>query len=147
MIKYVALAGLAGFFLPLQALINAYLGARLTGPFSAALANFVVGLIAILVYLVVMRAPLPTFSQIGSTPLWSWAGGVIGASFIAAAVICVPKLGTAGLFAAIIAAQLIASLIFDHFGVLHPAQPVGLVRILGAGFLMLGVYLILRPQA
>ena len=147
MLQYILLAGLAGFFLPLQALINARASALLTGPLSAAITNFAVGLIGLIAYILIIGAPLPSMAQIASVPLWAWTGGLLGAFFITAAAIVVPKLGTAGLFGTIIATQLCASLILDHFGVLHPAQPVSLARLSGAVFLLIGVYLILKPQA
>lgn len=147
MLHYVLLAGLSGFLIPLQALINARIASYLTGSMSAAFTNFAVGLIALTLYFVVTRSPVPSLSQIASAPLWAWAGGLFGAFFIFATVQVVPRLGTGATFAIVIAMQLVASLIFDHFGVLHPAQPISAVRVIGALFLLAGVYLIMRPQS
>ncbi len=146
MTHYILLAALAGFLIPLQSLINARLGSLLTGPLSAALANFAVGLVAISLLLVGLRYPMPSVMQVATTPWWAWVGGVLGAYFIFAIASSVPFLGAAGTFSIVIATQLVAAMLFDHFGVLHTAQPVAATRLIGAAFLLCGVYLILRPQ-
>lgn len=146
MIQYVALSVLAGLFIPLQALLNARLASYLTGPISAAFTNFAVGLIGLSLYVIVLRLPAPSAAQIAITPWWAWVGGLLGAYFVAAAAITVPKLGAAGMVSIIIAAQLIAAIVLDHYGVLHEAQPVSATRLAGAVLLLIGAYLILRPQ-
>lgn len=63
--------------------------------------------------------------------------------FIGIAILMVPRLGAATTLALIVVGQMIGSLAFDHFGLLGiPQQPVNLVRVAGAGFLILGVALI-----
>ncbi len=49
------------------------------------------------------------------------------------------------MMAVIVAAQMFGSIAYDHFGVLHAAQPVTWTKILGAGLLLAGVWLILPP--
>jgi transporter family-2 protein len=145
MLQYVALAALAGFFLPLQALINARISGVFNGPILAALVNFVSGTVAIIVLIALFRVPLPSAAQAAMVPSYGWLTGLFGAFFVAQAAFTVPKLGAAGMIALVVAGQMVGSIAFDHFGVLQPAQPVTLQKALGAVFLMAGVYLILRP--
>jgi transporter family-2 protein len=142
---YVALAALAGALLPLQALINARLAAHFGQPLLAALLNFVIGGVALAGMLAATRSAAPTAAQIAGLPWWSVAAGLSGAYFVFSAAIAIPKLGASGLAAVIIASQLAASLALDHFGVLHAAQPMTALKLIGAALLIAGAYLILRP--
>lgn len=77
-------------------------------------------------------------------PWWAWSGGVFGAYFLTAAALSIPKLGAAGTISMVIGGQLIASLIFDHFGVLQAAALTS-SRLFGGCCRMIGVSLILCP--
>lgn len=69
-------------------------------------------------------------------------GGLFGTIFIALAILLIPQLGAATFIALLVAGQMFCSLAFDHFGLLGiPVQPASLVRLAGAGFLILGVIL------
>jgi transporter family-2 protein len=142
---YVALAALAGFFLPLQALVNARTSQALGGPFVATLVNFVGGTIVLFIILSAMRTPIPTAEQVGKVPFYAWFAGLAGVMFVTQAAVTVPKLGAAAVIALAIAGQLFGSMILDHFGVLQQPHPVTWEKILGAFLLLGGVWLILRP--
>jgi transporter family-2 protein len=78
-------------------------------------------------------------------PWWGWTGGLLGALYIAASVVLAPRLGAAVLVASIVAGQLAAALVLDHFGLIGFAQKsVTPVRACGAVLLFIGVYLIQR---
>lgn len=141
---YIALAALAGAFLPVQALINAKLGFATTGPIFAALVNFTVGTVALLAYVLLTRLPLPLVSELASLPWWYWTGGLLGGFFVFTAALTVPKLGAAGLAAVVIAGQLISSMLLDHFGLLNGVHALSATRLLGALLLLAGAYLILN---
>jgi bacterial/archaeal transporter family-2 protein len=142
---YVALAAVAGFFLPVQAMVNARTSQIFGGPFIATLINFTGGTIALIIIIAVLRVPLPTSEQIGRMPLYAWFAGLVGVMFVTQAAITVPKLGAAAMIAVVIAGQLFASMLFDHFGILQEAHPIGWQKIAGAVLLLGGVWLILRP--
>ncbi len=95
----------------------------------------------------VMTVVLPGNKIIWALPkggAWlSWTGGVFGAIFIATAIFMVPKHGVATTITFIVAGQMIGALLFDHFGVLGlQTNPIGLTKIIGVGFLVIGVALI-----
>lgn len=143
--QYIGLAALAGFLLPLQALINARTSQVLGGPLMATLVNFIGGTIMLIAVLMLMRVPAPSTEQIGKVPFYAWFTGLAGIMFISQATVTVPKLGAAAMIAIVIAGQLCASMVFDHFGILQQAHPVSWQKIVGAVLLLGGVWLILRP--
>lgn len=140
---FILMALLAGISVPTQAGINAQLGLWTRSPTIAAAISFAVGTLALFVYIFLMRIPLPSLAAVGSHPWWIWIGGVLGAFFVTATIILVPKLGAATMVATILAGQMFASLIFDHFGLLgYPLHPISLGRIAGVLLLCLGIWMI-----
>ena len=145
MLKYITLAAAAGFFTPLQALVNARTSHILGGALWATLVNFAVGTLMLVLILALIRAPVPTLEQVGRVPFYGWISGLAGVLFVAQAAYTVPKLGAAAMLALVIAGQMFGSIAYDHFGVLQASQPVSWQKIAGAALLLAGVWLILRP--
>lgn len=140
---YVLLAMAAGVMMPVQAGINALLGSHVKTPFLAAFISFCTGAIALGLLCVLLRVPVPGLTVLGRLPLWMWTGGLLGAFFVTTTIVLAPKLGAVTLLASLVAAQMAASLILDHFGLIgYPVQPVNLWRILGVAFLVVGVVLV-----
>ncbi len=146
MFQYIALSALAGFFLPLQALIAAQVAATMNGPLMAALVNFVSGTIALVLLIVLFRVPWPSGAQAALVPGYGWFIGLFGVFVVGQGAFTIPKLGAAGMISLVVAGQMIGSLLMDHFGILQPVQPVTLQKLVGVVFLMAGVLLILRPM-
>ncbi|CAN7253025.1 DMT family transporter [Pseudoxanthomonas sp. LjRoot168] len=140
----VALALFIGMLLPLQALINASLGRQTFGPVFASLASFMVGTGVLLAWWLLTR-PVFVPAALGKVPWWAWTGGVIGAVFVASATLLVPRLGAASLICLVVAGQLVGSVVLDHFGVLHPRQPVDVVRMAGLLLVVAGAVLVVKP--
>lgn len=141
----IALAVLIGALLPLQALINARLGQATQGPLVAAFFSFLVGTLALGGVLLATRASMPTSQQVGGVPAWAWLGGAIGALYVFAATLLVPRLGAASLICLVVFGQLLGSLLLDHYGVLHAPRPVDAMRLAGAVLVAAGVLLVVRP--
>ena len=81
---------------------------------------------------------MTSLAAIPSQPLWSLAGGLIGACALFSYVVLAPKIGFSALLGLAIAGQLLSSQMIDHFGLLGAVQrPVSLVR-LGGMIVMLG---------
>ncbi|SNR87419.1 transporter family-2 protein [Humidesulfovibrio mexicanus] len=133
----------AGALMPLQAGVNARLRVHLGDALSASLVSFCVGTVALFVFMVVTRAPWPGAAAAASAPWWSWLGGTLGAFFVAVTVLLAFKLGATGLMAWIIAGQLVASLLLDHYGVIgFPVREVTWQRLAGVGLLLCGALLV-----
>ncbi len=138
-----ALALLAGISIPTQAGVNATLDQSLRSPIWAATVSFAVGTVTLLVYALVLRLPLPLPAQAALAPSWSWFGGVLGAFFVSATIYLAPKLGATTMLGALLGGQMLAALILDHFGWLgFPTQPITMMRLLGVGLILAGVWLI-----
>jgi bacterial/archaeal transporter family-2 protein len=72
-----------------------------------------------------------------------WSGGFFGAVFIITAILTVPRLGAATVLALVVVGQMFGSMAFDQFGLLGlPQQPATLIRLLGAGLLIVGVVMV-----
>ncbi len=136
---------LIGVVLPVQSGVNAQLRIGVGNPYLAALISFLVGTIALLGVNLALRVPLPSGEAAGRLPWWYWIGGLLGATYIYAAVILAPRLGAATLVAAIVAGQMVASVILDHYGwVGYAQQPLTAGRFVGVLLVIGGVLLIQR---
>ena len=65
------LAILVGAILPFQGLLNAKLGTQIGGPIVAAFASFLIGTVALGLYLVIARERIG-LAGAGSLPMWIW---------------------------------------------------------------------------
>jgi transporter family-2 protein len=141
----ILVAILVGLVLPLQAGVNAQLRTQVGHPLVAAFISFLVGTVALAIALVVARIPAPPARTLAGTPGWLWTGGLLGAGYIAVAVVLAPRLGAATLIASVVTGQMLASIVLDHFGWVGFAQhPLTPARGLGALLVVVGVILIRR---
>ena len=145
MIFFLLLALAAGVLLPVQAGINAQLRSALGSPVAAALISFLVGTLALAAATLLLRVPFPVSRAWTVTHPLQWSGGIIGALYVLAAVVLAPKLGAGTLVAAVVAGQMMTSLLLDHYGLIgFPIHSLSLVRLIGAALVMAGVVLIQR---
>ncbi|HEY1284950.1 MAG TPA: DMT family transporter [Solirubrobacterales bacterium] len=133
----------AGGLIALQAPINAGLG-RATGSLPAALVSFGVGTLA-LAAIVVLSGQA---GGLGSTFEVSWyylLGGLLGAAYVANALVAVTAIGAGGVAAATITGQLLASVAIDRLG-LFGLEQVSLSpeRVIGVALLLAGTVLVVR---
>ncbi|WP_341363621.1 DMT family transporter [Thalassospira sp. SN3W] len=131
---------LAGAFVPFQAGSNATLGRMLGHPLWATLVSLVISIAIIIPVMMAFKVSLPTFSETTKGPWWIWVGGAAGVVYITAALLLAPKLGATSFIIAVIAGQMIASLLIDHFGLvgLMP-KPLNLLRISGVVMILAGL--------
>jgi bacterial/archaeal transporter family-2 protein len=139
----VLLTAAAGGLIALQAPINAGLG-RATGSLPAALVSFTVGTAALAALVVVTGKA----GGLGSTFDVSWyylLGGLLGAVYVANALVAVSSIGAGGVAAATITGQLTFSVAIDRLG-LFGLDQVALTpeRVLGVGLLLAGTVLVVR---
>ena len=140
---YLLLAVVAGAMMPTQAAINNKLAVVVDSPILAAFISFFVGTIGLLVYVVASGTPLGNLVSAKEAPPFLWVGGLLGAFFVTATVVLVPRLGVAMTFSVIIAGQMLVTLVIDHFGLLGvPVKEVSLIRVAGILLITAGVVLI-----
>lgn len=140
---YLLLALLAGAMMPMQAATNNKMADVVGSPVLAAFISFVIGTVALFVYIIATGIPLSELFTAKQAPPIAWIGGFLGAFFVASAVVLVPRLGVAMTFSLIIAGQMLITLVLDHFGFLGLEQrPVSIPRVLGVLLITGGVALI-----
>jgi transporter family-2 protein len=145
MIFFLVLALAAGVLLPVQAGLNAQLRSALGSPIAAAFISFLVGTAALAAVALVFRVSFPFSRAWAVTHPVQWSGGIIGALYVFAAVVLAPKLGAGTLVAAVVAGQMITSLLLDHYGLIgFPVHSLSPVRLIGAALIIAGVVLIQR---
>jgi bacterial/archaeal transporter family-2 protein len=145
MLILLPVAMLIGVILPLQAGVNAQLRASVGHPVLAAFVSFAVGTLALLALSVFLLAPVPPPGALMRIPWWHWTGGLLGAVYVALVIVLAPRLGAATLIAALVAGQMVTSLLLDHFALVgYPPHPVNGLRMLGAALVIGGVLLIQR---
>lgn len=142
------LAVLLGVALPVQVGVNAQLRVGVGHPMVAATLSFAVGTLGLLAVTALLRPGLPAAGAALRMPWWTWTGGLLGALYIASTIILAPKLGAAALLAAIVAGQMLASLVLDHFGLLgFPVLPISPMRVAAVLLIIIGVLMLQVPKA
>ena len=140
---YILFAVAAGAGVASQAVINARLRFILGAPVWAATAQFVVGLVLLILFGLLTRQAVPAAADVARSPWWMWSGGLFGALFILMAVVATPTLGAALMLASSIVGQLGAALVIDHFGLFGGTViRVSPTRVIGVALLGLGVVMI-----
>jgi len=133
----------AGGLIALQAPINAGL-ARATGGLPAALVSFTIGAVA-LAAIVILSGETGGLSSTFSVSWYYLLGGLLGAVYVANALVAVSVIGAGGVAAATVTGQLTAAVAIDRLGLFGLDQvPLSLGRIAGVVLLLVGTVLIVR---
>jgi transporter family-2 protein len=140
---YLLFAVVAGAAIALQAGVNTELARWVGSPIRASFVSFVVGAVALGLLSAAILKPLPSGSRLADAPWWAWVGGLLGAFYVVGVVVTAPRLGAATLVAAVIAGQIVSSLLIDQFGwVGFREHPVSAGRLAGVALVFAGVALV-----
>lgn len=133
----------AGVSVAIQQVLNGNLRTALGSPAWAGLVSYAVGLLTMTVTVIALGERIPAWRTIAEVPWYAWSGGLFGGVFILLAILLLPSLGAATLFALVVAGQVLIAVTLDHFGAfgLTP-HPIGMTRLAGAALLIAGVVLI-----
>ncbi len=135
---------LAGGATALQAPTNARLATAVSSPVNAAFVSFAVGTAALGLLALALQTR-PDVAAARSLPWWAWVGGLYGCVFVVAAAWGVPRLGVALTITLMVAGQLLASLLLDHFGAMGvPRQPINWSKVAGVALVVAGALLVRR---
>ena len=139
---YLAALG-AGISVAVQQVLNGSLRVSLNSPGWAGFASYLGGLLTMVVVLLAMREQMPSWKLVTATPWWAWGGGILGGVFILLVILLLPSLGAATLLALVVAGQMTAGVIMDHFGAFGLTQhSLSISRLLGVALVIAGVVLI-----
>ncbi|WP_061325620.1 DMT family transporter [Serratia rubidaea] len=142
---YYVIAFAAGLGITLQTTLNSQLARGLGGdPVAAALFSFAVGAFSLGIYSLLRGGGFTSLAAIPSQPLWSLAGGLIGACALFSYVVLAPKIGFSALLGLAVAGQLLSSQMIDHFGLLGVMRrPVSLLKLGGMVVMLAGLVIML----
>lgn len=135
----------AGVAVAMQFGVNSELRGVVGGTVTAAAVSFIVGTAALTLAAAVVDHRLPEASAVLGAPPWVWIGGLLGAFYVLASIVLTPRLGAATTVGLVLAGQVAASIVIDHFGLLRvQVQEATLPRLLGALLIIVGVFLVQR---
>ena len=139
----VLIMAVVGGCIALQAPINAGLG-KATGHLAAALVSFLVGTLALLL-IVVLSGKAGGLASTFDVRWYYLLGGLLGAIYVANALVAVSAIGAGGVAAATIFGQLTASVVIDRLGLFGLDQvALSSQRVLGVALLLAGTVLVVR---
>lgn len=132
----------AGCLMPVQPVLNAWAAHALESPWWAAFLSFAGGT-GVLLVLALALSGLPSLKAISAlSPAVLWAGP-LGALFVTVTLVAVPRLGVFPVMVLLVAGQLGAALVMDHFGWMGvPRVPLSWPRVLGGILVFVGVLLV-----
>ena len=142
-----AITALVGAMLALQVGMAGTMRGYVGSPMAAALVNFAVGTMFLVVVVALGRGSLAVVAQAGAAPWWAWGAGILGGIYITASATFGSTLGGATFIALIVAGQMIAALALDHYGLLgFPVRPIDAWRVSGALLVIFGMFLLARQN-
>ncbi|HEX2616371.1 MAG TPA: DMT family transporter, partial [Flavobacteriales bacterium] len=114
-------------------------------PVITGLMVFVVGLLAMLAFLLIARPAFPSTQQLAAAPVYGYLGGIIVATYVVMITILAPRIGVGTAIGLIVTGQIICAVLIDHFGWFNvPPHAINSTRIIGMLLMIAGVYLVMR---
>jgi bacterial/archaeal transporter family-2 protein len=123
--------------------MNGALRQALDNPWLASVVSFLPIIAFLGVLFLCQPRPLPSVDGIAGMPWWAPLGGIIGAFAVVAGLLFVDRVG-AGVFGGLtITANILMSLLVDHFGLFGMAEhSLNLGRIAGGLLMVVGIALV-----
>ena len=133
----------AGALQALGTVMNGALNGSLVNPWLAATVSFLPVLFVFMTVLALRPLPLPARDDVAQMPWWGPLGGLTGAVAVFCGLLFVSKVGAGPLNGLLITANLLFSLVIDHFGWINmPVHKAGKARLVGAALMVAGIGLI-----
>jgi transporter family-2 protein len=133
-------AALAGAFIPVMAILNGRLGKSMGEALHASVILFGVGFVFCLTVALVLTKSLPQAADLANAKPIEYLGGFIVGFYVISATLLAPRIGLANFIVCAVSAQIIISVVIDHFGLLGAmVRPVSITRLAGIGLLIAGI--------
>jgi bacterial/archaeal transporter family-2 protein len=134
----VALAVVGGLAGSIQVAVMGRFGARV-GVFEALAFSTAIQLLLAAVVLVSVRGGIGGLNHVSKTPVWMWAGGLMGFTVVTAITFAQPRIGATAVIGILIAGQLAMGALIDRFGLFGvDAIPISWERAVGIVLLAIG---------
>ena len=135
--------------MPLQTNVNTSLRNKLGVPQTASLVNFAVALIPLGVITFIIDGDLIIpWGRIAQQPIWIWSGGVLGAIYVTSNILLLPRLGSVATVVLPALGQVLMGMLVDQFGLFGSLKiESGFLRAAGAALVLIGVFMIVAPNA
>ncbi|MFD1416252.1 DMT family transporter [Oceanobacillus jeddahense] len=134
-----------GMMPPMQTAINSGLRYEVNSFIYAAFISFLVGTIVLFILAMVINKGIKLTFHVGEFKLktWHFAGGLLGAAYIASNISLMPYLGVTLTMMSTILGQIVMGLIIDHFGMFNlPKYPIDQRRIIAVVMIISGIALL-----
>lgn len=136
----------AGVSFITQSVLNAQLRVVLGSPIRSGFVSYAGGTIVMALIALGTRESWAYAHDFVRNQWLLWTGGFFGSIYVIVAIVLLPRLGAATVFALLVSGQMLGSLFFDQFGLFGLAhRSIDLSRVAGALLLVVGVILIRRP--
>jgi bacterial/archaeal transporter family-2 protein len=136
---------ITGALIPIQAAANAACSKATGNPILAAFITLSTGLIAIILYMVISKTPLPEIATLKSVHPINFTAGLIVAIYLIIITFITPRLGVGSSIGLIITGQIIGAITIDHYGFFNTMiRTVDFKRVLGTLFMIIGIYLVMK---
>lgn len=123
--------------------MNGQLNKSMSNPWLAATISFALIVFVFATLFAIIPRPLPTAQGVASMPWWAPLGGITGAVAVFAGLMFVNKIGAGPFNGLMITANILFSLLIDHFGLLNmPVHALNGWRLLGGALMVGGIGLI-----
>ena len=133
-------AALAGAFIPVMAILNGRLGKSMGEALHASVILLGVGFLFCLTVALVLTKSLPPATDLANAKPIEYLGGFIVGFYVISATLLAPRIGLANFIVCAVSAQIIISVVIDHFGLLGAmVRPVSMTRLIGIGLLIAGI--------
>ena len=142
-LPYALTAGIVGAAQAMQPAMNATLARSIGSSNGASTISIAVALLTMLGLIAFTGAGDMTRERLAEVPWWIFLAGTAGALFVAGGTYIAPVTGTLLFFVCIVAGQLTASMIADHYGFLGlEIREVSPMRLAGVGLSLAGAVLV-----
>lgn len=141
---YLSLAAIAGAAMAVQGSLNAALG-KVVGVWESTLVVHIIGTVTVLLIIILGAIGFGNLGKLSDAPWWAYLGGALNVIIIYAVVRVIPQVGVGNATTAIIAAQIVAALLIDNFGLFGMKKyAFQYIDLLGIALLAIGTRILLN---
>ena len=133
----IALAVAGGLAGSVQVAVMGRFGGRI-GVFEALAFSTAIQLVLAVAVVLAVRGGLGGLHHVTKTPLWMWAGGLMGFTVVTAITFAQPRIGATAVIGILIAGQLVMGALIDRFG-LFGVDQIAISPARAAGIVLLGI--------